>query len=158
MWQLLFIDIITIKVYNLGKENQENKESGEDKMLAKVNHTEDYPIQCKIINISAKRQITIPQKFFSKLGFGTEAECILRGNEIVIKPANMNYERNTGEFDREILADLIKQGYSGEELLERFKEAQMQVRSAVEHILEQASMVAEGRADYYTDKDVFDEE
>ena len=70
----------------------------------------------------------------------------------------MNYERNTGEFDREILADLIKQGYSGEELLERFKEAQMQVRPAVEHILEQASMVAEGRADYYTDKDVFDEE
>lgn len=68
MWQLLFIDIIIIKVYNLGKENQENKESGEDKMLAKVNHTEDYPIQRKIINISAKRQITIPQKFFSKLG------------------------------------------------------------------------------------------
>ena len=29
----------------------------------------------KIVSISSKRQITIPQKFFNLLGFGNEAEC-----------------------------------------------------------------------------------
>ena len=40
----------------------------------------------KKVSISAKRQITIPQKFFTMLGFDNEAECILRGNELVIRP------------------------------------------------------------------------
>ena len=40
----------------------------------------------KKVSISAKRQITIPQKFFTTLGFDDEAECILRGNELVIRP------------------------------------------------------------------------
>ena len=30
----------------------------------------------KIISISSKRQITIPQKFFNLLGFENEAECV----------------------------------------------------------------------------------
>ncbi|MEA4847868.1 MAG: hypothetical protein VB106_11610 [Clostridiaceae bacterium] len=40
----------------------------------------------KRITISAKRQITIPQKFFEMLDFGGEAECILRGKELIIRP------------------------------------------------------------------------
>ena len=34
----------------------------------------------KKVSISAKRQITIPQKFFALLGFENEAECAIRGN------------------------------------------------------------------------------
>ena len=34
----------------------------------------------KILSISSKRQITIPQKFYQTLGFGDEAECVMRGN------------------------------------------------------------------------------
>ena len=65
----------------------------------------------KTIRISEKRQLTIPQKFFEALGFTTEAECILRGNEIVLRPVK---EQGGGEFAEQILADLIKQGLSGD--------------------------------------------
>lgn len=43
-------------------------------------------MESKKVSISSKRQITIPQKFFTLLGFNTEAECIMRGNELVLRP------------------------------------------------------------------------
>ena len=64
----------------------------------------------KTVSISQKRQITIPKKFFTKLGFGEEAECFLRGNELVIRPVSPYYG---GEFSEQILEDLILQGYEG---------------------------------------------
>ena len=73
-------------------------------------------MESKKVSISSKRQITIPQKFFTLLGFNTEAECIMRGNELVLRPVK---ENTSGEFAEQVLADLIRQGYSGEELLEK---------------------------------------
>lgn len=61
----------------------------------------------KKVSISAKRQITIPQKFFTLLGFDDEAECVVRGNELVIRPVRNN---SGGEFAEQILADLIAEG------------------------------------------------
>ena len=75
------------------------------------------PMEIKKVSISAKRQITIPQKFFAMLGFDTEAECMVRGNELVIRPVRTN---TGGEFAEQILADLIASGYSGNDLLEGF--------------------------------------
>ena len=72
----------------------------------------------KKVSISAKRQITIPQKFFTTLGFDDEAECILRGNELVIRPVK---ESSGGEFAEQILTDLVKRGLSGDELIKAFK-------------------------------------
>ena len=82
-------------------------------------------MESKKVSISSKRQITIPQKFFTLLGFNTEAECIMRGNELVLRPVK---ENTSGEFAEQILADLIRQGYSGEELLEKFKQTQRKIR------------------------------
>lgn len=65
----------------------------------------------KIISISSKRQITIPLKFFEMLGFKDEAECIVRGNELIVRPAR---QYAGGEFSEQILADLISQGLSGD--------------------------------------------
>lgn len=110
------------------------------------------PMEMKKVSISAKRQITIPQKFFSMLGFDTEAECMVRGNELVIRPVKPN---TGGEFAEQILADLIAQGYSGEELLSRFKKAQKEVRPAVEEMLAEAECVAESEAEYATYDDIF---
>lgn len=73
----------------------------------------------KIISVSGKRQVTIPQKYFEALGFGNEAECILQKNSIIIRPIR---ENATSEFSEQILADLIAQGLSGQELLTKFKE------------------------------------
>ena len=76
----------------------------------------------KKVSISAKRQITIPQKFFTMLGFDDEAECILRGNELVIRPVK---ESSGGEFAEQILTDLVKRGLSGDELIKAFKAEQI---------------------------------
>lgn len=110
-------------------------------------------METKKLSISAKRQITIPQKFFTMLGFDTEAECTVRGNELVIRPVKSNAG---GEFAEQILADLIAQGYSGHDLLERFKKAQGQVRPAVEAMLLEAEQAASSKSDYITYEDVFD--
>lgn len=110
------------------------------------------PMEIKKVSISAKRQITIPQKFFTMLGFDTEAECMVRGNELVIRPAKTN---SGGEFAEQILADLIAQGYSGDDLLARFKIAQKEVRPAVEEMLAEAEQVAGSKSGFATYEDVF---
>ena len=109
-------------------------------------------MESKKVSISSKRQITIPQKFFTLLGFNTEAECIMRGNELVLRPVN---ENTSGEFAEQILADLIRQGYSGEELLEKFKQTQRKIRPAVEAMLAEADRVAESKSGGYSLEDVF---
>ncbi len=113
------------------------------------------PVEIKRVKISSKRQITIPQKYYTMLGFDSSAECLVRGNELVIRPVQ---ENSGGEFAEQILEELIKQGYSGEELLRRFKETRKEVRPAVERMLAEAQLVAEGAAEYATCEDVFGEE
>ena len=113
------------------------------------------PMESKKISISAKRQITIPQKFFTTLGFGEEAECVMRGNELVIRPVK---EQSSGDFAEQILADLISKGYSGNELLEQFRQTQKQVRPAVQNILAEAKKAAASEAEYFSYDDVFDAE
>ena len=106
----------------------------------------------KIVSISSKRQITIPQKFFAMLGFSDEAECIVRGNELVIRPARQN---SGGEFAEQILADLIAQGLEGAELLKQFKAKQAKVRPAVEAMIAEAEEAAHGSGEYSTYEDIF---
>lgn len=106
----------------------------------------------KILSISSKRQITIPQKFYQTLGFGDEAECVMRGSELIIRPVKTV---SGGEFAEQILAELILEGLSGEELLSKFKEKQAQVRPAVEAMLSDAEEVAEGNGEFATYDDVF---
>ena len=110
------------------------------------------PMNRKTIRISEKRQLTIPQKFFEALGFSTEAECILRGNEIVLRPVR---EQGGGEFAEQILADLIDQGFSGDQLLTEFKKMQRKVRPAVEAMLTQAEQAARGESESSSYEDVF---
>ena len=110
------------------------------------------PMNRKTIRITEKRQLTIPQKFFEALGFSTEAECILRGNEIVLRPVR---EQGGGEFAEQILADLIDQGFSGDQLLTEFKKMQRKVRPAVEAMLTQAEQAARGESESSSYEDVF---
>lgn len=109
----------------------------------------------KIVSISSKRQITIPQKFFALLGFDTEAECVVRGNELIVRPAKQSAG---GEFAEYILADLIAQGLNGDELLKAFKNKQAKVRPAVEAMIADADEVAMGNGEFYTYDDVFNSE
>lgn len=109
----------------------------------------------KIISVSAKRQITIPQKYFEALDFSNEAECILQKGAIVIRPIRNS---ENGAFSEEILADLIAQGFSGQELLAKFKETSKRIRPAVEKLIEQADALAESDAGGVTLEDLFSAE
>lgn len=106
----------------------------------------------KLLRVSSKRQITIPQAFFTKLGLSDQVDCILHGNELILRPV----KRDTGgEFAEQILSDLIAEGFSGEELLQKFKERQAQVRPAVETMIAQAEGAAQGTEVYESYEDVF---
>lgn len=93
----------------------------------------------KNISISVKRQITIPQRFFEALGFNDEAVCELRSDGIFIKPVH----KGNDSFAEEILADLIRQGISGQELLEAFKSERKKLHSAVGRMISEADGIAE---------------
>lgn len=95
-------------------------------------------MESKRISVSTKRQITIPQKFYEKLGIGNEVECVLRGNELVIRPVG------EVEFAEEILSELVRERHlSGEELLQEFKRMKAKVRPAIEKMLEEADLLAQ---------------
>ena len=61
----------------------------------------------------------------------------------------------TGEFDEEILQDLISQGYEGNALLKKFKEIRAKVPEAMEIMLN--DLIEKSDGEYYTMEDVFNE-
>ena len=106
----------------------------------------------KIIAISPKRQVTIPQKFFSLFQFGSQAKISATDNGILIQPAD-NF--SNGEFDVQILQDLVQKGLSGQQLINAFKESKTKVRPAVEAMLLNAKRIAHDEADFDTLDDIF---
>ena len=114
----------------------------------------ENPMMKKRISVSQKRQITIPIDFYNSVGIDKEVECYVQNNAIVIRPV----QESGGEFDEQILADLISQGLSGQELLDKFKETRRQVRPAVERLLEEARLAAQGQGSSDNYEDVFGSE
>ena len=109
------------------------------------------PMIKKRISVSQKRQITIPIEFFNRIGIDKEVDCYVQNNSIIIR----SVREGVGEFDEQILADLISQGLSGQELLVRFKDARHQIRPAVESLLEEAHLAVDGKTQFSTYEDVF---
>ncbi len=106
----------------------------------------------KRVSISSKRQITIPKKYYSNLGFDKEAICTVDDGKLILIPAE---SVSGGEFAEQILSDLINEGYTGQNLLKQFKKRQSEVRPAVERLIHAAKDAAQGRAEYDTYEDVF---
>jgi len=118
-------------------------------------HTKKHdPMDRKIISISKKRQITIPLKYYRHLGLDHELECTLEDGAIVLRPL----KREPSEFSTEILKDLISQGYSGDELVQKFEEESKDIKKAVDRMLEEADAIAEGKKDGEHFRDLFDSE
>lgn len=105
----------------------------------------------KRISVSQKRQITIPIEFFNRVGIDKEVECYVENNRLIIRPV----QDVSGEFDEEILADLIAQGLSGQALLDKFKQIRKKVRPAVQSLLDEARLAALGKAPSSTYAEVF---
>lgn len=110
-------------------------------------------LEQKRVTISSKRQFTIPQKFFTELGFDREAVCTMGDGMLIIEPVRAT---SGGEFAEQILSDLINEGYTGQRLLSEFKARQSKILPAVEKMLDAARNAANGSGGYYTYDDVFE--
>lgn len=115
---------------------------------------ENSVIERKIINVTGKRQVTIPMKFYEKLGFGKEVECFLTEDSIVLRPLT----NSDDSFTMEILKDLVSQGLSGDELLTKFAEQRGNIKKAVGMLIDEADEIASGKRESVTTKDIFGEE
>ncbi len=116
--------------------------------------TERDVMDSKIISVSAKRQITIPLKFYKQLNLEKEVVCSLEDGAIVIRPLR----RDDGDFSVEILKDLVSQGYSGEELIKRFEAQNKSIKKAIGKMLEEAEQIVAGEKPAAGFKDVFGSE
>jgi hypothetical protein len=131
---LSFVILITRKQRNMDNPFARAYTIGGNKMRQNAMRSGNM-LERKIISVSMKRQLTIPQKYFESLGFDNEAECILQDDGLLIRPLR---DTSVGEFSEQILADLISQGYQGQELLEKFKLYSKAVRPAVLKMIEES--------------------
>ena len=119
-----------------------------------MNSLEKSFMERKIINITGKRQITIPLKFYEKLCFGKEVECYLADDSIILRPLTTSDDG----FTMEILKDLVSQGYSGDELLVKFTEQRENIKKAIGLLIEEADEIVEGKRQSATTEDIFGKE
>ncbi|WP_424767648.1 AbrB/MazE/SpoVT family DNA-binding domain-containing protein [Paenibacillus sp. sgz302251] len=79
-------------------------------------------MEWKRARVTWKRQVTIPQVLCEQAGIKDEVEFALKGNTIIMRPV---CETAGTEFIADfLLADLIKEGYTGDQLLDKFRERQ----------------------------------
>lgn len=88
----------------------------------------------KTISISSKNQITIPKVLIEFLGFEKEAKIKTDGNSIIITPV----KKDNFDFSDLILADLIKEGYEGNDILVEFRRRTGRIKPAVKEMVEEA--------------------
>lgn len=94
----------------------------------------------KRARVSSKRQVTIPQKLYEQAGIKDEVEFSIQDNQIILRPIR---EPNENEkFADLILADLIEQGLTGQELLSTFRQKQKELRGAVTHLIKDSEKAA----------------
>lgn len=80
-------------------------------------------IKSKTIKVSAQRHLVIPKEFYEALNIGEEVTIELHEGQLVIKPVI----RVAEDFAENLLEELIAAGFSGEELVAKFKEVKQQV-------------------------------
>ena len=80
-------------------------------------------IKSKIIKVSAQRHLVIPKEYYDALGIGEEVTIELYEGQLVIKPVVKVDE----DFAENLLEELIIAGFSGDELIAKFKEVKRMV-------------------------------
>jgi len=68
--------------------------------------------------VSAQRHLVIPKEYYDALGIGEEVTIELHEGQLVIKPIIKVDE----DFAENLLEELITAGFTGEELIAKFKE------------------------------------
>lgn len=86
------------------------------------------------VKVSKQRQVNIPKDFYDALNITDEAIIEYNGKEIIIRPA----EYEVVDFSKEILQDLVSEGYEGQELVNQFSRMKAEVPRALERMKEEA--------------------
>ncbi|MGV7118100.1 AbrB/MazE/SpoVT family DNA-binding domain-containing protein [Paenibacillus kyungheensis] len=94
----------------------------------------------KRARVSSKRQVTIPQKLYEQAGIKDEVEFSIQDNQIILRPIREPSENE--QFADLILADLIDQGLTGQELLATFRQKQKELRRAVTNLIKDSEKAA----------------
>jgi bifunctional DNA-binding transcriptional regulator/antitoxin component of YhaV-PrlF toxin-antitoxin module len=97
-------------------------------------------MEWKRARVSQKRQVTIPQRLFEQAGIKDEVEFGIQGNHIVMRPVRES--RGNDYFADLILADLIKEGLNGDQLLAKFREKQTELHVAVNKLIAESMETA----------------
>lgn len=79
-------------------------------------------IKSKKIKVSAQRHLVIPKEYYDVLHIGEEVTIELHEGKLIIKPIFKVDE----DFAENLLEELIAAGFSGEELVAKFKEVKQQ--------------------------------
>lgn len=109
----------------------------------------------KIIRVSKKRQITIPLEYFENLELGSEVECSLENESIVIRPLRRHVP---DEFSVDILKDLVAKGFSGDKLIRQFEIEQANFKGAIRKMAEDVDKIADGSIPSASFEDIFSSE
>lgn len=80
-------------------------------------------IKSKTIKVSTQRHLVIPKEYYDMLNIGEEVTIELHEGQLVIKPLIKVSE----DFAENLLEELIEAGFSGEELVAKFKEVKQMV-------------------------------
>ena len=111
------------------------------------------PMNRKTIRISEKKAADHSTEIFLKRSASLRKQSVSCGaTRLWLRPVR---EQGGGEFAEQILADLIAQGFSGDQLLTEFKKCRKKVRPAVEAMLTQAEQAARGESESSSYEDVF---
>lgn len=96
-------------------------------------------VEWKRARVSQKRQVTIPQRLFEQVGIKNEVEFSIKENYIIMRPV---HDVGDDYFADLILDDLVRDGYSGQELVKMFRERQVQFRVAIKGLIAESAEVA----------------
>lgn len=130
--------VLRMMEYYIRLDNRNRSEGGSGETAAALAAVEEEMEQGtqaagyterKIVSISSQRQVTIPTRFYRNLGFTDEAECLVRGQELVLRPIKRDQKRSP----EEILSELIAEGFSGDELMQEFRRRNAPEQTAQEN-------------------------
>ena len=78
--------------------------------------------------ISSQMQVRIPRDLYERYGFGNEAEVVATATGVEFRPIKTESERCA-----DLLEQLVGQGLTGEELVQRFRSESSQQSVTVEY-------------------------
>ncbi len=91
----------------------------------------------KKVNVSPKRQITIPKEIFDRMEIcHNKVQVYLEGRRMVVEPVASNDE--LFDFTEQILLKLQKEGYKGKKLAEKLAEQKHMVEKALGQMIKEA--------------------